>query len=155
MGPSAIAITDRGVVQAFPEAYQAAKKTGIKVIYGLEGYLVDDGVPIVIGATTETITASTYVVFDLETTGLNPFRNEIIEIGAVKIINGQIGAQFTSLIKPQGEISPEIQKLTGITPEMVKEAPSLAEILPAWLEFMADAVLVAHNAKFDVGFFNG
>ncbi len=151
-GHKAIAITDHGVVQAFPEAYQVAKKAGIKVIYGLEGYLVNDGEPIVIGVEAETIKDSVYVIFDLETTGFNPWKEDLLEIGAVKIKDGVIVDEFKSLIKPNVEISAEIRKLTGITPEMVKEAPAPETVLQSFLSFMADAVLVAHNAKFDISF---
>jgi DNA polymerase-3 subunit alpha (Gram-positive type) len=151
-GHKAIAITDHGVVQAFPEAYQVAKKVGIKVIYGLEGYLVDDGVPIVIGAEDETLQDTTYVVFDLETTGFNPWKEDLLEIGAVKIRNGMVIEEFKSLLKPRQQISAEIQKLTGITPEMVQDAPEPEPMIRSFLEFAAGAVLVAHNAKFDVDF---
>ncbi len=151
-GHPAIAITDHGVAQAFPEAYAAARKAGIKVIYGMEGYLVDDGVPIVIGASEERITDMTYVVFDLETTGFNPWKEDLLEIGAVKLKNGQIIDEFKSLIRPGREISAEIQKLTGITPEMVQNAEEPEPVVKNFLEFTAGAVLVAHNAEFDVSF---
>lgn len=151
-GHPAIAITDHGVAQAFPEAYAAARKAGLKIIYGMEGYLVDDGVPIVIGAAEELINDVTYVVFDLETTGFNPWKEDLLEIGAVKLQNGQIIDEFKSLIRPGREISAEIQKLTGITPDMVRDAPGPEPVLQSFLEFVAGAVLVAHNAEFDVGF---
>ena len=152
-GHPAIAITDHGVVQAYPDAYQAGKKAGIKVIYGLEGYLVNDGTPIVIdAAATATIAESTLVVFDLETTGFNPRKEDLLEIGAVKLENGQIVGEFHRMIKPGKEISAEIQKLTGITPEMVENAPDPATVLTEFMQFAAGAVLVAHNAQFDVGF---
>jgi DNA polymerase III subunit alpha, Gram-positive type len=152
-GHKAIAITDHGGVQAYPDAFKAAQQTGVKVIYGLEGYLVDDGVPIVIGATEESIDEATYVVFDLETTGLNPWKEGLLEIGAVKIQNGVVLDEFSSLINPGREIPPEIQKLTGITPEMVKDQPSPREVLQSFLDFLGEApVLVAHNAQFDVNF---
>jgi DNA polymerase-3 subunit alpha (Gram-positive type) len=151
-GHKAIAITDHGVVQAFPEAYQTGKKAGIKIVYGLEGYLVDDGVPIVIGAENATIQNTTYVVFDWETTGFNPWKEDLLEIGAVKIKNGVVLDQFKSLIKPRRPISSEIQKLTGITPEMVEDAPEPETIVRSFLDFINGSVLVAHNAKFDVEF---
>ncbi|HBE76505.1 MAG TPA: PolC-type DNA polymerase III, partial [Firmicutes bacterium] len=151
-GHKAVAITDHGVVQAFPEAYQAGKKAGIKIIYGVEGYLVDDGVPIVRGAQAETIQDTTYVVFDWETTGFNPWKEDLLEIGAVKLKNGVVIDEFKSLIKPRQAISAEIQKLTGITPEMVADAPEPELIVKSFLEFINGAVLVAHNAKFDVEF---
>ncbi|HEX3045622.1 MAG TPA: PolC-type DNA polymerase III [Bacillota bacterium] len=151
-GHKAIAITDHGVVQAYPEVNQAAKKIGIKVIYGLEGYLVDDGVPIVMGTTEESLQDSTYVVFDLETTGFNPQKEDLLEIGAVKIRNGEIIGEFKSMIRPGKEISAEIQKLTGITPEMVRDAPEPAKVVADFMDFAAKSVLVAHNARFDVNF---
>ena len=151
-GHQAVAITDHGVVQAYPEAFQAAKKAGIKVIYGLEGYLVDDGAPIVVGATQESLAETTYVVFDFETTGFNPWQEDLLEIGAVKLKAGTIIEEFHSLIKPGKAISDEIQKLTGITPEMVATAPEPQAVLSQFLEFCETAVLVAHNAQFDIGF---
>lgn len=153
-GHPAIAITDHGVVHSFPEVYQVAKKAGIKVIYGLEGYLVDDGVPIVVGANEETVADSTYVVFDIETTGFNPWKEDLLEIGAVKYQNGVQIDSFKSLIRPGKEISEEIQKLTGITPEMVVDAPLPENVLKEFMEFSQGTVWVAHNARFDVGFIN-
>ncbi len=151
-GHSAIAITDHGVVHSFPEVAGVAKKAGIKVIYGLEGYLVDDGVPIVVGASDERIAATEFVVFDIETTGFNPLKEDLLEIGAVKYKNGAKIEEFSSLIRPGKEISEEIQKLTGITPEMVVDAPLPEEVLRKFREFCAGCVLVAHNARFDVRF---
>lgn len=152
-GHPALAITDHGVAQAFPEACAAAKKAGIRLIYGMEGYLVDDGVPIVIGAGEEKLASCTFVVFDLETTGFNPLKEDLLEIGAVKIKNGETIGEFKSMIRPvKAELTPAIEKLTGITPEMVKDAPEPASVLHDFLEFAAGTVLVAHNAQFDVGF---
>lgn len=151
-GHKAIAITDHGVVQSFPEAYQIAKKAGIQVIYGMEGYLVDDGAPIVVGAADETLDDTAYVIFDVETTGFNPRVEDLLEIGAVKFRHGQIVAEFHRMIRPGKEISAEIQKLTGITPEMVQDAPQPAEVLEEFRQFIDGSVLVAHNAQFDIGF---
>ncbi len=151
-GHPALAITDHGVAQGFPEAYAAAQKAGLKLIYGMEGYLVNDGVPIVTGAAEERIDDSEFVVFDLETTGFNPWKEDLLEIGAFKIKNGEIIEEFKSLIRPGKEISPEIEKLTGISSAMVKDAPEPKEVLKKFAEFAADGVLVAHNAEFDVGF---
>lgn len=151
-GHPAIAITDHGVVHSFPEVAGVAKKAGIKVIYGMEGYLVDDGVPIVVGATEERIEDTVFVVFDIETTGFNPMKEDLLEIGAVKYQHGEKLAEFHRLIRPTKEISEEIQKLTGITPEMVADAAAPEEVLSAFMEFCSGAVLVAHNARFDVGF---
>ncbi len=152
-GHKAVAITDHGVVHSFPEVYKVAKNVGINVIYGLEGYLVDDGVPIVNNATNERLTETEFVVFDVETTGFNPWKEELLEIGAVKVKQGEIIADFKSLIKPTKEIPAEIQKLTGITPELVQDAPDVGQVLAEFQEFCgSEVVLVAHNARFDVGF---
>ena len=151
-GHPAIAITDHGVVHSFPEVMSVAKKVGIKVIYGMEGYLVDDGIPIVVGAAEERIEDAVFVVFDIETTGFNPMKEDLLEIGAVKYKGGQKIGEFHRLIRPTKEISEEIQKLTGITPDMVADAAAPEEVLSAFMEFCKGAVLVAHNARFDVGF---
>jgi DNA polymerase-3 subunit alpha (Gram-positive type) len=150
-GHKAIAITDHAVVQAFPEAMEASSKYGVKVIYGVEGYLVDDGVPIVTGDTEATL-EDEFTVFDIETTGLSNINDEIIEIGAVKIKEGKIIDTFETFVNPKIPISSFITKLTGIDESMVKDAPSIEEILPKFLEFASNSVLVAHNANFDVSF---
>lgn len=151
-GHSAIAITDHGVVQAFPDAYDAGKKHGVKIIYGMEGYLVDDGVPIVINASEKPIEETEFVVFDLETTGFSPISNEIIEIGAVKINKDGILERFSRFVKPRKSIPIEVQNLTGILPEMVAEADYIETVLPEFMEFVGKCTLVAHNAQFDAGF---
>lgn len=151
-GHPAIAITDHGVVQAFPEAAEAAAKYGIKVIYGLEGYLVDDGQPILIGEGKGPIRDQEYVVFDLETTGLSPLTNDIIEIGAVKIKTGQIVDRFHRFLRPGQPLSEEISRLTGITAEMLNDAIPPEQGLREFLRFVGQAILVAHNAVFDTGF---
>lgn len=152
-GHPAVAVTDHGVVQAFPEAYAAAKKSGIKLIYGVEGYLIDDGIPTLWHLTQNNqLTALTYVVLDFETTGFSPQTDDIIEIGAVKYRDGQEVERFATLVKPYKEIPFEVTKLTGISPEMVKEAPAAPEALKTLQDFLGDAVLVAHNAAFDLSF---
>lgn len=152
-GHPAVAITDHGVVQAFPEAFAAARKAGIKLIYGLEGYLIDDGTPVVLNLKhNDALADQEYVVFDFETTGFSPQADDIIEIGAVKLINGNETARFGTMVKPGKEIPYEITKLTGITPEMVTDAPEPREALAKLREFIGHAVLVAHNAAFDSGF---
>lgn len=153
-GHKAVAITDHGVVLAFPEVYRAAQKFGIKVIYGLEGYLVDDGTPIAVGPLINqlNLAKTVYTVFDIETTGFNPWKEDLIEIGAVKIQGGKIIDQFHSLIKPTKELSVEIQKLTGITPEMLQDAREALPVVTEFMDFIKDTVLVAHNAQFDVNF---
>ncbi|SKA87005.1 DNA polymerase III catalytic subunit, PolC type [Caloramator quimbayensis] len=150
-GHSAIAITDHGVVQAFPEVADACKKYGIKAIYGVEGYLVDDGEPIIIKSNKQNLDDE-FVVFDIETTGLNQNNDEIIEIGAVKIKNLKIIDTFSCLINPKKDISDEITKLTGITNEMVKDKPFIETALLDFLKFIGSSPVVAHNAKFDTGF---
>ncbi|WP_425447477.1 PolC-type DNA polymerase III [Dethiothermospora halolimnae] len=152
-GHKAIAITDHGVVQAFPEAMEASRKNGIKVLYGLEGYVVNDSKPVVVNFRNEPIDCE-YVVFDIETTGLSPKHDEITEIGAVKIKNNKIVDKYSQLINPERKIPEKIVKLTGITDEMVKDKPTINEVLPEFHNFIGDSVLVAHNASFDMGFIN-
>lgn len=151
-GHEALAVTDHGVVYAFPEAARLGKKYGIKIIYGMEGYLVNDQEPIVTAAPAFSFEERPIVVVDIETTGFNPAWNELLEIGAVKIVNGVVTATFTRLVRPQRPVPYKIQQLTGITDEMVKDAAAPAEVLAEFLTFVGDAVFVAHNAKFDYGF---
>jgi DNA polymerase-3 subunit alpha (Gram-positive type) len=150
-GHSAIAVTDHGVVQAFPDAAACAKKNGIKVIYGVEGYLADD-LKRIYPPNASYPFCGEYVVFDIETTGLSPYRCDITEIGAVRVKDGVMGENFQTFIRPRGSIPPNIVALTGITDEMVKGAPEPKEALAAFREFCGDALLVAHNASFDMGF---
>lgn len=151
-GHKAIAITDHGVVHSFPEVFGAAKKAGINIVYGVEGYLVDDGVQIVHGATTERLDEVEYVVLDIETTGFNPQKEDLLEIGAVRYKNGEKIAEFNKLIRPTKEIPQKIQELTGITPEMVRDAESAETVLREFFDFAAGGIWVAHNARFDIGF---
>ena len=150
-GHKAIAITDHGVVQAFPEAAQAAKKNNIKVIYGVESYLVYDSAPIVLNANNMDIDGE-YVALDIETTGLNSSTDKIIEIGAAKIIGGKITKEFNELIDPEINIPQNITELTGIKNDMVKGKRKVNEVLKDLYKFIGNAVIVAHNAKFDMGF---
>ncbi|MCD3244700.1 PolC-type DNA polymerase III [Clostridium botulinum C] len=150
-GHPAVAITDHGVVQAYPEAMDAAKKYNIKVIYGVEAYLVNDGVPIVTNVKGETIN-NTFVVFDLETTGFSSEYDKIIEIGAVKIKNGNIIDSFSTFVNPEIKIPYNITELTSITNDDVKNADTIDNVLPKFMEFCKDSVLVAHNANFDMSF---
>lgn len=152
-GHTAIAITDHGVAQSFPDAQKTAgaiaKKGGhIKILYGTEGYFVND-VPL---WKNYSYKSETYVVFDLETTGLDPKSEAITEIGGVKIENGVITKTFSSLVNPQRHIPEEITNLTGISDDMVKDSPVISEVLPKFLEFCKNAVVVAHNARFDISF---
>ena len=154
-GHPAIAITDHGVAQAFPDANHYIetldKDDPFKVIYGVEGYVVDDLTDIAVNAGDQTLD-DTYIVFDIETTGFSSIRDRIIEIGAVKVVNGKIVDRFSTFVNPKRPIPFEITNLTSITDEMVMESPAIDVILPQFLEFVGDGVLVAHNAGFDVGF---
>ena len=152
-GHKAIAITDHGVVQAFPEAMDAGKANGIKILYGVEGYLVEDNAPIIRDANDKDL-SQTFVVFDLETTGFSNKNDKITEIGAVKVKNFEIVDRFNELINPEKDISYKVQELTGITNDLIKDKPTIEEILPRFMEFIGDSVLVAHNAEFDIGFIN-
>ncbi|KGM94191.1 PolC-type DNA polymerase III [Clostridium botulinum] len=150
-GHPAVAITDHGVVQAYPDAMDAAKKYNIKVIYGVEAYLVNDGVPIVTNVKEQTIN-DTFVVFDLETTGFSSEYDKIIEIGAVKIKHGNIIDSFSTFVNPEIKIPYNITELTSITNDDVKNADTINSVLPKFMEFCGDSVLVAHNANFDMSF---
>ena len=151
-GHKAIAITDHGCVQAFPDANHALDHGDeFKVIYGVEGYLVDDLKEMVTNDKGQSLDG-TYVVFDIETTGFSPVNNRIIEIGAVKVVNGEITDRFSTFVNPQVPIPFNIEKLTGIRDDMVIDADTIEDVLPRFLEFVGDAVLVAHNASFDMSF---
>ncbi|MCM1496967.1 MAG: PolC-type DNA polymerase III [Clostridium sp.] len=151
-GHPAIAITDHGVAQAFPVANHCIKKDDpFKLIYGVEGYFVDDIKEFVVRAKGQSLDDS-YVVFDIETTGLSPKFCKIIEIGAVKIENGEIVDRFSHFVNPEIPIPYNITSLTSITDEMVMDAENIEVMLPKFLEFVSDSVLVAHNASFDVRF---
>ncbi len=159
-GMPAIAITDHGVAQSYPEAHhymmdkfgkkgattqEVLDSAPIKVIYGVEGYLVKDIEP-------DYEKLDTYCVFDLETTGFNPKIDKITEIAVCKVKDGEIIDEFSTFVNPQRSIPIEVQELTHITPEMVENAPTIEEILPKFMEFTKNSILVAHNAKFDTGF---
>ena len=151
-GHKAIAITDHGDVQAFPDANHAiGKDDDFKIIYGMEAYLVDDLKGLVEHPMGQSF-ADTFVVFDLETTGFSPSKNQIIEIGAVKVVNGSITERFSTFVNPKVPIPFEIEQLTSINDDMVLDAPTIDEILPKFMEFCQDAVMVAHNADFDMSF---
>ena len=170
-GHPAIAITDHGVVQSFPDANHVwedlwkaekarRKEAGetnpdkndfFKVIYGVEAYIVDDLNQIASKEKGQTL-EDAFVVFDIETTGFSPVKNKIIEIGAVKIEKGEITDHFSVFVNPKVPIPYEITKLTGIQDSMVLDAESIEEVLPKFLDFCQGAVLVAHNANFDMSF---
>ncbi|MCD7737672.1 MAG: PolC-type DNA polymerase III, partial [Lachnospiraceae bacterium] len=170
-GYRAIAITDHGVVQSFPTANHVwedlwkaekarCKEAGIepdkenffKVIYGCEAYLVDDTVEIAAGENLTGTLRDSYVVFDIETTGFSPVKNRIIEIGAVKVVNGEIADRFSEFVNPKTPIPFEITKLTSITDDMVSNAEEIDAVLPRFLKFCEGCGLVAHNARFDTSF---
>lgn len=151
-GHKAIAITDHGVAQAFPEAQIASKNNNnIKVLYGVEGYLVDNGLPVVINERGNTL-KDTFVVFDLETTGFSPINDKIIEIGAVKIKDNVIIDTFSKFVDPEIRIPYKITELTSITDDMVGGAGKIDTVLKEFMEFARGTVLVAHNAPFDTSF---
>ncbi|GAA0332094.1 PolC-type DNA polymerase III [Bacillus carboniphilus] len=153
-GHKAIALTDHSVAQSFPEAYGASKKHGIKMIYGLEANIVDDGVPIAYNPAHRSLADDTYIVFDVETTGLSAVYDTIIELAAVKMRDGEIIDRFESFADPHHPLSATTIELTGITDDMVRGAPEPGEVLEKFKEWAGDDILVAHNASFDMGFLN-
>ncbi|WP_066193761.1 PolC-type DNA polymerase III [Gracilibacillus timonensis] len=153
-GHKAMAITDHAVAQAYPEAYAAGQKHGVKIIYGVEANVVDDGVPIAYNETDRDLMDGTYVVFDVETTGLSAIYDTIIELAAVKLHNGEIIDRYESFANPHHPLSDTTINLTGITDDMVQDAPEVEDVLKEFHEWMGDAILVAHNADFDMGFLN-
>ena len=154
-GHKALAITDHGVVQGFTDAnhfmHGLDKEDPFKIIYGVEGYIVDDLQDVAVNEKGQSLD-DTYVVFDLETTGFSPIKDKIIEIGAVKVVHGKITDKFSTFVNPKVPIPFEITQLTSITDQMVLDAPTIEKALPDFLKFVGDAPLVAHNASFDVSF---
>ncbi len=150
-GHSAVAITDHGNVQAFPDAMLEADKSGMKVIYGMEAYFVDDEARAVYGECKLNFNDE-FVVFDIETTGLSTSGDEITEIGAVLLSGGEVKDTFSAYCNPGRHIPENITKLTGISDETVKDAPKIDEVLPKFLQFCGNRPLIAHNANFDTGF---
>ncbi len=153
-GHKAVAITDHGNVQSFPHGYKAAKKAGIQLIYGMEANIVEDRVPIAYNEVEMDLSEATYVVFDVETTGLSAIYNDLIQVAASKMYKGNIIAEFDEFINPGHPLSAFTTELTGITDDHVKNAKPLVQVLKEFQEFCKDTVLVAHNASFDVGFMN-
>ena len=152
-GMKSIAITDHGVVQAFPEAHKLLgfNNPDMKVIYGVEAYLCPDKTPIVARSKGQDID-TTYCVLDLETTGLSFRTDKITEVGIMKVQNGEVIDSFSCFVNPEKPIPPEVVEVTKITDDMVKDAETIEQVFPKILEFVGDSVLVAHNADFDIPF---
>nr|WP_278541034.1 PolC-type DNA polymerase III [Streptococcus lutetiensis] len=153
-GHKAVAITDHGNVQSFPHGYHRARKDGIKAIFGLEANIVEDKVPIAYNPVDLELNEATYVVFDVETTGLSAVHNDLIQIAASKMYKGNIVEQFDEFINPGHHLSAFTTELTGITDNHVRNAKPIEQVLQMFRDFCKDTVLVAHNATFDVGFMN-
>ncbi|MFD0959520.1 PolC-type DNA polymerase III [Paenibacillus chungangensis] len=151
-GHKAIAVTDHSNVQCYPDAVKAAKKNDMKVLFGVEANVVNDAVPMVIHSREEEMATAQYTVFDIETTGLSVVNNKIIELAGVKMRDGKEIARFSTFIDPHEPIPYHIQQLTNITDDMVRGAPELAPKLKEFIAFIEDDILVAHNARFDIGF---
>ena len=152
-GWNAIAITDHGVVQSFPEAHKYLEKTGadIKVLYGVEGYFLPEKDPSVFDSKHQTLDAE-FCILDLETTGISHFTEKITEVGIIKIKNGEIVDTFETFVNPEKPIPEEVKDLTHITDDMVKNAETIDKIIPKIIDFLGDSIIVAHNADFDVGY---
>ncbi len=153
-GHKAIAVTDHAVVQSFPEAYGAGKKNDIKILYGVEVNLVDDGVPIAYNDAHRLLADDTFVVFDVETTGLSSVYDTIIELAAVKIRDGEVIDRFESFVNPHHKLSATTINLPGITDDLVESAPEEVDVIKRFYDWTGDGILVAHNATFDMGFLN-
>ncbi|GEO63673.1 PolC-type DNA polymerase III [Companilactobacillus nantensis] len=153
-GQTGIAITDHRALQAFPEAYNAGKKFGVKIAYGVEVDLVDEGNPIAYNLRDQKLIGSEYVIFDTETTGLSAVYDSIIEIGATKMKDGEVIDRFDKFINPGHPLSDVTTNLTSITDDMVKDAPDETVIIGEFMDFIGDDILVGHNVTFDMGFMN-
>jgi len=154
MGHKAIALTDHGVVQAYPDAQAAARKYDLKVLYGIEFYMIEDQLNYIMNPSDRVLNKSTFVVLDTETTGLSAKYNKVIEFGAVKVEHGAVSSHFDMLINPEEPLPRKIVEITGITDDELKNQPTMKEALPKIMEFIGDAVLVTHNAKFDIAMLN-
>ena len=152
LGHTAMAITDHAVVQGYPDAQEAGKKTGIKMLYGVEFYMVDDELKYIKNPSPVELNKSKYVVLDLETTGLNCYYDRIIEFGAVKVEHGIVTESMDILIDPERPLPKRIVEITNITDKMLEGQPKITEALPKILNFIGDAILVTHNASFDFSF---
>ena len=154
-GMKSIAITDHGVVQAFPEAHKLLgyDNKDIKIIYGMEAYLAPDKNPVVENGKGQNLEDATFCVFDLETTGFSAVTEKITEIGIMKVKNGEVIDEFSCFVNPEKHIPERVTEVTNITDEMVKDAETIDKVFPKVLEFIKGSILVAHNAGFDTGFF--
>ena len=154
-GMKSIAITDHGVVQAFPEAHKLLgyDNKDIKIIYGMEAYLAPDKNPVVENGKNQNLEDATFCVFDLETTGFSAVTEKITEIGIMKLKNGEVIDEFSCFVNPEKHIPERVTEVTNITDEMVKDAETIDKVFPKVLEFIKGSILVAHNAGFDTGFF--
>ena len=152
LGHTAMAITDHAVVQGYPDAQEAGKKTGIKMLYGVEFYMVDDELKYIKNPSPVELNRAKYVVLDLETTGLNCYYDRIIEFGAVKVEHGIVTETMDILINPERPLAKRIVEITNITDKMLEDQPKITEALPKILNFIGDAILVTHNASFDFSF---
>ena len=152
-GWNAIAITDHGVVQSFPDAHKLLEKTGddIKVLYGVEGYFVPDKDPGVFNSKGQSLDCE-YCVLDLETTGISCQTEKITEVGIIKYKNGEVIDEFECFVNPEKPIPPRVVEITHITDDMVKDAETIDKVIPKIIDFIGDSVLVAHNADFDIGY---
>ncbi len=152
-GHKAVAITDHGVVQAFPEAKKATKDSDIKILYGVEAYLVPDGLTSIFDYKDEQVLQDeTYCVLDIETTGISKLTEKITEFGIMKVKNGEIIDNFECFVNPEKPIPERVVEVTHITDDMVKNAETIDVVLPKVIEFVGDSTIVAHNASFDIGF---
>lgn len=153
-GHPAIAVTDHGNVQAFPEAFSVAKKTGIKMLYGMEANVVDDGIPLVYNENHEELAHQTYVIFDVETTGLSAIYDKVIELSAVKMQDGNVLERFDEFIDPGFPLSEQTTNLTSITTEMVQGSKTEEEVFQMFKDFCKGCIIAGHNVAFDMGFMN-
>lgn len=150
LGIAGVAITDHGVVQAFPEAHQLARKAGVALYFGLEAYVGDSLRPIL--GPDDVPLGADFVAVDVETTSLSPLTGEVIELGAARFVGGRADGRFQSLVRPRGAVPPDVATLTGIELQSLEAAPPLEEVMPSFLDFVGELPLVAHNASFDRGF---
>ena len=153
-GQPAIAVTDHGNVQAFPEAFKASKKFGIKMLYGMEANVVDDGIPLVYNENHDVLMDNTYVVFDVETTGLSAIYDKVIELSAVKMKDGNVLERFDEFIDPGFPLSEQTTNLTSITDDMVRGSKTEEEVFKMFKEFCQGTIIAGHNVSFDMGFMN-